>query len=178
MEEHEHDAGWAGSPSGPQPRAAASVVVELAVAAGPAPAPAASAAHSEPLVYVVDDDPALRDSLRWLIESEGYRVLTYSTAERFLQACNPFAAACLVLDVRLPGMSGLELQRELVRRGETLPIIFMTGHAAEQNARDVLKNGAFHFLEKPFQDAQLLTVIAQAARSQYGAGAPKHCSHC
>ena len=177
MEEHESDAGWAGSPSGPRTHAASSVVVELAVAAVPAPAPAVSPADRAPLVYVLDDDPALRDSLRWLIESAGYRVLTYSTAERFLHECDPGAAACLVLDVRLPGMSGLELQQELVRRGETLPIIFMTGHAAEQTARDVVKNGAFYFLEKPFQDAQLLTVIAQVARSQYGAGAPKHCSH-
>ena len=129
------------------------------------------------LVYVVDDDEPFRDSLRWLLESAGYRVVTYSTAERFLHEYEPGAAACLVLDVRLPGMSGLELKRELKRVGETLPIVFITGHADERTKLEALKDGASHFLRKPFQDTQLLSLIAQAARSQYEVAALKH-SRC
>ena len=124
-----------------------------------------------PLVYVLDDDEALRDSLRWLLESAGYSVVTYSTAERLLLEFEPGAAACLVLDVSLPEMSGLDLQRELNRRGETLPIIFVTGHADARTARDALKNGAFHFLQKPFRDVHLLDLIGQAARQSYGVAA-------
>jgi FixJ family two-component response regulator len=126
----------------------------------------------------LDDDEALRDSLRWLLESAGYSVATYSTAERFLREAEPDAAACLILDLRLPGMSGLDLQQELNRRGETLPIIFVTGHADERTALDARKKGAFHFLQKPFQDAQLLDSIEQAAQGKCAAAELKHCSHC
>jgi FixJ family two-component response regulator len=128
-----------------------------------APAPAT-------LVYVVDDDDAMRDSLRWLLESTGYRVSAYSTAERFLTAYKPNFAACVVLDVRMPGLSGLELQQELNRRGETLPIIFITGHGDVPMAVSAVKNGAFHFLEKPFKDEQLLGLIEQAALTREPAG--------
>jgi FixJ family two-component response regulator len=114
-------------------------------------------------VCVVDDDDAFRDSLRWLLESTGYRVAAYATAERFLAGYKAGTAACLVLDVRMPGLSGLELQQELNRRGEMLPIIFMTGHGDVPMAVTAVKNGAFHFLEKPFNDAQLLALIEQAA---------------
>jgi FixJ family two-component response regulator len=112
-----------------------------------------------PLVYVVDDDEALRDSLRWLLESAGYRVGTYATAECFLLDAEPAAAACLVLDVRLPGMSGLDLQQELKRRGESRPIIFISGHGSVPVAVEAIKSGACHLLEKPFQDAHLLRLI-------------------
>ena len=115
------------------------------------------------LVYVVDDDEALRDSLRWLLESTGYRVAAYSTAERFLSAYKPGAASCLVLDVRMAGITGLELQQELNRRGETLPIIFVTGHGDVPMAVNAVKSGAFHFLEKPFKDEQLLALIEEAS---------------
>ncbi|MES2564282.1 MAG: response regulator [Pseudomonadota bacterium] len=115
------------------------------------------------LIYIVDDDDAMRDSLRWLLESTGYRVATYSTAQRFLSGFKGGAALCLVLDVRMPGLSGLELQQELNRRGETLPIIFITGHGDVPMAVSAVKQGAFHFLEKPFMDAQLLAIIEQAA---------------
>jgi FixJ family two-component response regulator len=97
--------------------------------------------------------------------------VTYPTAERLLLEFEPGAAACLVLDVRLPEMSGLDLQRELNRRGETLPIIFVTGHADARTARDALKNGAFHFLQKPFRDVHLLDLIGQAALQSYGVAA-------
>jgi FixJ family two-component response regulator len=115
------------------------------------------------LVYVVDDDDAMRDSLRWLLESGGYRIAAYASAERFLSAYKPAAASCLVLDVRLGGITGLELQQELNRRGETLPIIFITGHGDVPMAVNAVKSGAFNFLEKPFKDAQLLALIDQAS---------------
>ena len=114
-------------------------------------------------VYVIDDDEAMRDSLRWLLESAGYRVASYPSAERFLTAFRPAQAACLVLDVRMPGLTGLELQQELNRRGTSLPIIFITGHGDVPMAVEALKNGAFHFLEKPFKGEKLLELIDQAA---------------
>lgn len=115
------------------------------------------------MVYVVDDDEAMRDSLRWLLESAGYRVSSYPSAERFLTAYRPDHAACLVLDVRMPGWSGLELQQELNRRGAPLPIIFVTGHGDVPMAVAAVKSGAFHFLEKPFKDERLLELIEQAS---------------
>lgn len=130
------------------------------------------------LVYVVDDDDALRDSLRWLLESTGYRVSAFATAERFLAAYKPGIASCLVLDVRMPGLTGLELQQELNRRGETLPIIFVTGHGDVPMAVDAVKKGAFHFLEKPFKDAQLLQLIEQAAVAGAPAGGDRLQGHC
>ena len=129
-----------------------------------------------PLVYVVDDDEPFRNSLQWLLESAGHRVVTYATAESFLHDAEPLAAACLVLDVRLPGMSGLELQQELKQRGESLPIIFVTGHADAGMAPDT--NASCHFLQKPFQDAQLLDLIAEAARRRCAAGALAHSAGC
>ncbi len=104
------------------------------------------------------------DSLRWLLESAGYRVSTHANAECFLRSYKTGLAVCLVLDVRMPGLSGLELQQELNRRGEALPIIFVTGHGDVPMAVEAVKSGAFHFLEKPFKDEQLLRLIESAAR--------------
>jgi len=115
-----------------------------------------------PLVYVVDDDEAFRDAMRWLLESAGYRVAAYATAEHFLATCDPAAAACAVVDVRMPGMSGLELQEELLQRGSTLPIIFVTAHGDVQTAVSALKKGAVDFIEKPVHDADFLALIADA----------------
>jgi FixJ family two-component response regulator len=120
-------------------------------------------APDAPLVCVVDDDDAMRDSLRWLLESAGFRTAMYPSAERFLGCQRGTAAACLVLDVRMRGMSGIELQQELNRLGRPLPIIFITGHGDVPMAVNALKSGAFHFLEKPFDDAQLLQLIEQAS---------------
>ena len=120
-------------------------------------------APDAPLVCVVDDDEAMRDSLRWLLESAGYRTTTYPSAEKFLGCQRAAKAACLVLDVRMRGMTGLELQAELNRLDRSLPVIFITGHGDVPMAVNALKNGAFHFLEKPFDDAQLLRLIEQAA---------------
>jgi FixJ family two-component response regulator len=119
-------------------------------------------AGGAPLICVVDDDDALRDSLRWLLESEGYRVAVYPTAERFLAQRIPGDSSCLLLDVRMPGLSGLELQQELNRRGDTLPVIFITGHGDVPMAVNALKGGAFHFIEKPFNDSQLLELVERA----------------
>ena len=130
------------------------------------------------LVYVVDDDEPLRDSLRWLLESTGYRVAAYASGERFLAAYKPGCASCLVLDVRMPGITGLELQQELNRRGETLPIIFITGHGTVPMAVSAVKSGAFHFLEKPFKDAQLLALIEEAAVRSSAATPPRANPHC
>jgi two-component system response regulator TtrR len=130
-----------------------------------------NAPDKQPLVYVVDDDDALCDSLRWLLESAGYRVSTHSNAECFLRSYKTGFAVCLVLDVRMPGLSGLELQQELIRRGGTLPIIFVTGHGDVPMAVEAVKSGAFHFLEKPFKDEQLLRLIDGAAREALPASA-------
>src|SRR5688572_15415894 len=101
----------------------------------------------------------MRDSLRWLIESAGHRVATHASAERFLAKYRPAESLCLVLDVRLPGLTGLELQQELNRRGTPTPIIFITGHGDVRMAEDARRNGAFHFLEKPFDSERLLELI-------------------
>jgi two-component system, LuxR family, response regulator FixJ len=114
-----------------------------------------------PVVFVVDDDPAMRDSLRWLIESTGVRVETYRDAQTFLDACQPEMPGCLVLDVRMPGMSGLDLQAELARRGIALPTIVITGHAEVPLAVRAVKAGAIDFIEKPFSDQLLLDRVRQ-----------------
>ena len=113
-------------------------------------------------VFIVDDDPAICDSLCNLVESAGLVTRQFASAEEFLEACSPGMAGCLVLDVRLPGMSGMELQKELVRSGLAIPIIIMTGHGDIPMVRNALKAGAVEFLTKPFQDEELLTAIRQA----------------
>ncbi len=117
-----------------------------------------------PLIYVVDDDEAFRDSLCWLIESAGYGVESFASAGEFLASCRPGAAVCLVLDIRMPGMSGIELQEELIRRGHTLPVVFVTGHGDVPMAVNAIKKGALDFIEKPFKDRALLALIESAAR--------------
>ena len=117
-----------------------------------------------PLVHVVDDDAAMRDSLRWLLESSGYRVCDYPTAEQFLAMQNLDAGACLVLDVRMPGLSGLAVQEALIERAVTLPIIFVTGHGDVPMAVHAIIRGAVDFIEKPFDDAALLALIDAAVK--------------
>ncbi len=116
---------------------------------------------AQPVVFVVDDDPAMRDSLRWLIESTGLRVETYPDAQTFLDAVRSDMPGCLVLDVRMPGMSGLDLQSELARRGIGLPTIVVTGHAEVPMAVRAVKAGALDFIEKPFSDQLLLDRVRQ-----------------
>jgi FixJ family two-component response regulator len=116
---------------------------------------------SPPVVFVVDDDPAMRDSLRWLIESTGLQVETFADAQTFLARIRPDLPGCLVLDVRMPGMSGLDLQAELTRRGIGLPTIVVTGHAEVPMAVRAVKAGAIDFIEKPFSDQLLLDRVRQ-----------------
>lgn len=113
-------------------------------------------------VFIVDDDPAICESLCNLVESAGLVSQQFGSAEEFLEICSPEMAGCLVLDVRLPGMSGMELQNKLVKSGLTIPIIIMTGHGDIPMVRNALKTGAIEFLTKPFQDKELLTSIEQA----------------
>jgi len=113
------------------------------------------------LVYVVDDDEAVRDSMRWLLEANGFQVSSFASAEEFLARLpDPEPVACLLLDVRMPGMSGLELHEELVRRGSALPLIFITGHGDVPMAVSRMKKGAHDFLEKPFSDVQLRQLVS------------------
>jgi FixJ family two-component response regulator len=115
-----------------------------------------------PTVYVVDDDPAMRSSLRWLIESVGLTVRTCSSAQEFLRTYEPTDPGCLVLDVRMPGMSGLDLQAELAARKIKIPILIITGYAEVPLAVRAMKAGAFDFIEKPFSDQTLLDRIRAA----------------
>ncbi|CAG0954564.1 MAG: response regulator transcription factor [Rhodocyclales bacterium] len=116
---------------------------------------------TEQCVYIVDDDEAMRDSLQWLIESQGLAVRAFAAAEDFLAACGDAMAGCIVLDVRMPGMSGLELYEKMNLRRCTLPVIFITGHGDVPMAVSALKKGAVDFIEKPFNDKELLRVIGQ-----------------
>ncbi len=117
---------------------------------------------AEPTVFVVDDDPAVRDSIRWLMESVGLRVETFDRAQDFLDACDVERAGCLVLDVRMPGMSGLEAQSVLAERGITLPVIFITGYGDVSTAVRAMREGAVDFVEKPLNDQVLLDRIQKS----------------
>ena len=112
-------------------------------------------------IYIIDDDEAMRDSLVWLLESQGLAVSSYAAAEDFLAACGEEMAGCIVLDVRMPGMSGLELYEKLNARRCSLPVIFITGHGDVPMAVSALKKGAVDFIEKPFNDKELLRVIGE-----------------
>jgi FixJ family two-component response regulator len=117
---------------------------------------------TDPIVFVVDDDLAVREALSSLIRSVRLRVETFASAQDFLLHQRPDAAACLVLDVRMPGLSGLDLQRELANAGERIPIIFITGHGDIPMSVRAMKAGAVEFLPKPFRDEELLDAIRQA----------------
>jgi two-component system response regulator DctR len=115
-------------------------------------------------VYVVDDDDAIRDALTWLLRSRGLAARTWPSAEAFLEDWSAELRGCLVLDVRMDGMSGVELQDRLVDRGSRLPVIFLTGHGDVPLAVGALKKGAFDFVEKPFNDNDLVDRILAAVR--------------
>jgi two-component system response regulator FixJ len=120
----------------------------------------------EPIVYIIDDDQAMVESLSWIIESIGLKVKTYLRAQEFLNEYEPQQHACLLLDVRMPGMSGPELQMRLTEWGiPTLPIIFISGHGDVPLAVRVMKAGAIDFLTKPFNDQVLLESINKALRT-------------
>ena len=112
-----------------------------------------------PTVHVVDDDEAVRDSLRWLICSVNLEVKAYASAAEFLDDCRDGGVGCLVTDVRMPGQSGLDLQKEMKARAIHLPVIIVTGHGDVDMAVRAMKEGAFDFVEKPFNDQDLLDTI-------------------
>ncbi|KAG1650288.1 Response regulator protein TodT [Nymphon striatum] len=114
---------------------------------------------AEFLVHIVDDDFAVRDSLVELLDSVGMKGVGYESADAFLAELNPDMAGCLVLDIRMPGMSGLDLQKNLQESGSTLPIIFITGHADVPMAIEAIKHGAIEFIQKPFREQELLDCI-------------------
>lgn len=116
----------------------------------------------DPTVYILDDDPDMRDSLRWLLKTVGLRSVTFSSAGEFLQRFSGEGPACLVLDVRMPGTSGLDLFEEMNARGLRMPVLFITAYADVPMAVRAMKSGAVEFLEKPFNGQVLLEKVQRA----------------
>lgn len=110
-------------------------------------------------VYVVDDDEAVRDSLQWLLEGKGYRVRCFDSAESFLSRYDAREVACLIVDIRMGGMTGMELQNRLTESRSPLPIVFITGHGDVPMAVDTMKKGAMDFIQKPFKEDQLVGLV-------------------
>jgi FixJ family two-component response regulator len=127
-----------------------------------APPPQLEKLEKTPIVSVIDDDASVREALDSLIRSIGFQVQKFAAAAEFLQSKLPDGPSCLVLDVRLPGLSGLDLQRELARMKIQIPIIFITGHADIPMSVRAMKAGAVEFLTKPFREQDLLDAIRQA----------------
>jgi FixJ family two-component response regulator len=124
--------------------------------------------QADPTISVIDDDESVRRALRRLIRSAGFDVETFRSAEDFLASGEGYAPACLILDVRMPGMSGLELQRRLATSGRHIPIVFITAHEDEPARRATLDAGAVGFLQKPFDDLALLEAVAKALKGDRG----------
>jgi two-component system response regulator FixJ len=127
-------------------------------------------------VFVVDDDEAVRDSVQALLESAGYAVTTFESARAFLDRYQPGGAACLIADIRMPGMDGLALQEELIRRKIELPVIFVTGHGDVPLAVRAMKLGSIDFIEKPYAESVLMNGVERAAAlsaSRASAGADR-----
>lgn len=118
----------------------------------------------EPLIRIVDDDEAVLKALGQMLECEGYRTACYRDAKAFLSGDSPSVPGCLILDVRMPGMSGLELQQELNRRRYEVPILFLSGHGDLDMAVAALKDGAVDFVQKPIDSQKLLASVARAVR--------------
>jgi len=131
--------------------------------------------EAERIVFVVDDDRSVREGLADLVSSVGLKAKAFASAQEFLRQKRPDAPACLVLDVRLPGSSGLDLQRQLSQSGEPIPIIFITGHGDIPMSVRAIKEGAVEFLTKPFRDQDLLDIIQQALKTDEAAR--KHRTH-
>ncbi|MFA5899064.1 MAG: response regulator [Hyphomicrobium sp.] len=123
--------------------------------------------RNTPTVFIVDDDPAVRDAIRWLMEQVRLKVQVFASADEFLANYTPGARGCIILDIRMPGMSGLELQERLKATRALIPIIIITGHGDVPIAVRAMKAGAIEFLQKPFND-QLLLDTVQSALSTYG----------
>jgi RNA polymerase sigma factor (sigma-70 family) len=119
-------------------------------------------------VYVVDDDPAIRDALSLSLSLSGYRTAQFASAEDFLSAFAPAWMGCVVADIRMPGMSGLQLQALLTERGSTLPVVIITGHGDVASARAAFRGNAIDFLEKPFDGEHLIGAIETAFERELG----------
>jgi FixJ family two-component response regulator len=117
---------------------------------------------ADPTVFIVDDDPSILRAIGELVAMLGYRVRSWTSAEQFLVEFESAGPGCLVLDVRMPGISGLQVQRELAQRGATLPIIIITGHGDIRMSVEAMKFGAYDFLEKPFRMQELADCVQQA----------------
>lgn len=128
----------------------------------------ASDGASDGIVYVIDDDESARHSLEFLLDVAGVRVRSFASADAFLKAAPPLAGACVVTDVRMPGMNGIELAEELKRRGGQVPVIVITGHADVPLAIQAMKAGVADFIEKPFDDEVMLAAIRNALAQHAG----------
>ncbi|AXT73202.1 response regulator transcription factor [Vibrio natriegens] len=122
--------------------------------------------QSEQIVYVVDDDQGMLDSTVWLFESVGLKAVPFSSGQDFLSSCDPEANACVLLDIRMPGMGGLHIQEEMRRRGIKLPVIFVSGHADVPIVVRAFKSGAVDFIEKPYNDQLLLDSVQDSLQSE------------
>ena len=116
----------------------------------------------KPVIHVVDDDEAIRDSLVWLLDGERYSVRTYATGEDFFARHELLSPACVILDIRMPGMSGIEVHEQLTRNAVRTPVVFVTGHGDVPMAVEAIKRGAFDFIEKPFNEQKLTSIIERA----------------
>ena len=121
--------------------------------------------QEQPTVFIVDDDPAIRFAMQALMDSVNIEHEIYSSGDEFLEKVDDHRAGCLVLDIRMPGLGGLELQEELIKRDSTLPIIFITGHGDVPMAVDAMQKGAVDFIQKPFRDQDLLDRIREALKT-------------
>ena len=120
----------------------------------------------DPVVYIIDDDSAVRDSLAVLLSTAGLKIVTYGTAEEFLDAWSPASAGCLVLDIRMPGMSGIELLEQLASRKARIPVIIITAHGDVKIAVKAMKLGAADFIEKPFKSDVIIDSINNALQQE------------
>ena len=115
-------------------------------------------------VFIVDDDEPVRDALRLLMKSVGHEAETFASGDEFLASCSQETSGCLILDIRMPGMSGLELQEQLHKQGVNIPIIFITGHGDVPMAVQAMKHGAIDFLQKPFREQDLVDRVNEALK--------------
>ena len=123
---------------------------------------------AQPTVYIVDDEPEMCNSLRMLVRSAGYDAKTFTSGEEFLEAFQPDFAGCLVLDVQLPGVNGIEVQAKLAACGSSLPVIMISGYTEVSDVVSAIRRGAIDFLEKPFEDESLLGCIRKAMGQEEG----------
>ena len=122
------------------------------------------------LISIVDDDESMREATKGLVRSLGYHAATFSSAEEFLNSKSAAETACLILDLRMPGMNGLELQRRLTQNGNPVPVVFLSAHASEEDERSALRAGAVQFLRKPISKEALLSAIRGALKRSINHG--------